>query len=61
MWRIWFVISPREGIIWTLAFLAVLSFTIHFMIFTGDKNYGAHLGMGGASAAPVVEQVPPAT
>lgn len=37
MWRIWLLFDPRRSLIALVAFLAVLAFTIHFILLSTDR------------------------
>ena len=37
MWRIWLMFDPRRAMIAMVVFLAVLAFTIHFIMLSTDR------------------------
>ncbi|MEL6447479.1 MAG: light-harvesting antenna LH1, alpha subunit [Pseudomonadota bacterium] len=37
MWRIWLLFDPRRSLIGMVAFLAVLAFSIHFIVLSTDR------------------------
>ncbi|MEO0996545.1 MAG: light-harvesting antenna LH1, alpha subunit [Pseudomonadota bacterium] len=37
MWRIWLMFDPRRSLIALFTFLAVLAFTIHFILLSTDR------------------------
>ena len=37
MWRIWLLFDPRRSLIGMVAFLAVLAFSIHFILLSTDR------------------------
>ncbi len=37
MWRIWLLFDPRRSLIALVAFLAVLAFSIHFILLSTDR------------------------
>ncbi|MEO0615431.1 MAG: light-harvesting antenna LH1, alpha subunit [Pseudomonadota bacterium] len=37
MWRIWLLFDPRRSLIAMVAFLAVLAFSIHFIVLSTDR------------------------
>ncbi|MEL7023132.1 MAG: light-harvesting antenna LH1, alpha subunit [Pseudomonadota bacterium] len=37
MWRIWLIFDPRRSLIALVAFLAVLAFSIHFIVLSTDR------------------------
>jgi len=37
MWRIWLIFDPRRAMIGMVVFLAVLAFTIHFILLSTDR------------------------
>ncbi|MEL7311007.1 MAG: light-harvesting antenna LH1, alpha subunit [Pseudomonadota bacterium] len=37
MWRIWLIFDPRRSLIAMTAFLAVLAFSIHFIVLSTDR------------------------
>lgn len=37
MWRIWLMFDPRRSLIALVAFLAVLAFSIHFIMLSTDR------------------------
>ncbi|MEL6287693.1 MAG: light-harvesting antenna LH1, alpha subunit [Pseudomonadota bacterium] len=48
MWRVWLMVDPLRSIVALHVFLAVLAFTIHFILLSTDRyNW---LGTSGASS-----------
>lgn len=37
MWRIWLIFDPRRAMVGMVVFLAVLAFTIHFILLSTDR------------------------
>lgn len=37
MWRIWLMFDPRRSLIALVAFLAVLAFSLHFIMLSTDR------------------------
>ncbi|MEL6368400.1 MAG: light-harvesting antenna LH1, alpha subunit [Pseudomonadota bacterium] len=37
MWRIWLLFDPRRALVALVAFLAVLAFSIHFIVLSTDR------------------------
>ncbi|MEL6951207.1 MAG: light-harvesting antenna LH1, alpha subunit [Pseudomonadota bacterium] len=37
MWRIWLMFDPRRSIVALVVFLAVLAFSIHFIVLSTDR------------------------
>ena len=37
MWRLWLMFDPRRSLIALVVFLAVLAFTIHFILLSTDR------------------------
>ncbi len=37
MWRIWLLFDPRRSLVALVAFLAVLAFSIHFILLSTDR------------------------
>ena len=37
MWRIWLMFDPRRALVALVAFLAVLAFSIHFIVLSTDR------------------------
>jgi len=37
MWRVWMIFDPRRALIALFSFLAVLAFTIHFILLSTDR------------------------
>ncbi len=59
MWRVWLMFDPRSVIIGLHVFLAVLAFSIHFILLSTDRyNWleGSSSPSGSSAAATVVEE-----
>jgi light-harvesting complex 1 alpha chain len=51
LWRIWLIIDPRRGLVLLGVFLAVLAFSIHFILLSTDRYNWLEVGPPRAPAA----------
>lgn len=57
MWRVWMIFDPRRALIALFSFLAILAFTIHFILLSTDR-YNWIEADGATDQAAVAEMQP---
>lgn len=57
LWRIWLIVDPRRGLVLLGVFLAVLAFSIHFILLSTERynwiEVGPRTAVSAAQNAPL--------
>jgi len=51
LWRVWLIVDPRRGLVLLGVFLAVLAFSIHFILLSTERYNWLEVGPRAAISA----------